>query len=129
MSPNPTACFALCCAAGVLLGFLLHLLELPRHRPLWCKALCDLLFCGLCTLVLMLLTLTWNDGMLRLFQPVGLLLGMMLYFCGFGVLTRHAFEFAGRITGKMVRKVKRLFIAAGTRLSGKKGDTFLPESD
>jgi len=108
MAPNPTGCFVLCCAAGVVLGLVLHLLELPGRRPLVLRGLLDLLYCGLCTLVLMVLCLTWNGGMLRLFQPLGMLLGIRLYFAGFGVLTRKAADVTGRLIRASGRKVKRL---------------------
>ena len=124
MAPNPTGCFVLCCAAGVLLGFLLHLGELPRRRPLAVKALGDLLFCGLCTGVLMLLCLTWNGGMLRLFQPVGMLLGMALYFTGFGVLTRRTADWVSRIRQRLNSKAGRLSTVVKTRIAAKKSRLF-----
>lgn len=118
MPADPTGCFALCCAAGIVLGFLFHLLELPRRRALGLIILCDLLFCGLCTLVLMILALTWNGGELRWFQPLGLVLGIRLYFAGFGVLTRRASNAAQRCTARILCKVKSLFrFVKGKRLS------------
>lgn len=128
MAPNPTGCFALCCAAGVVLGFLLHLLELPRRRPLALKAVTDFMFCGLCTLVLMLLCLTWNGGMLRLFQPLGLLLGMRLYFAGFGVLTRKIADRISASADRCSRKAKQLFSAATARTKAKKLQLFSGKS-
>ena len=124
MVPNPTGCFVLCCAAGVLLGFVLHLRELPRRRPLAVKALGDLLYCGLCTGVLMLLCLTWNGGMLRLFQPVGMLLGMALYFTGFGVLTRRMADWLRRICHRLSGKAERLSTGVKTRIAAKKSRLF-----
>ena len=129
MHPNPTGCFVLCCAAGVLSGFLFHLAELPRRRPLAVKALCDLAFCGLCTLVIMLLALTRNGGQLRWFQPLGLLLGIRLYFLGFGVLTRKAAETTGRYLNRFCRKVKQLSIALLSMRNAVKIPPFLRESD
>ena len=108
MPADPTGCFALCCAAGIVLGFFFHLAELPRRRAFVPILLWDLLFCGLCTLVLTVLALTWNGGELRWFQPLGLLLGIRLYFAGFGVLTRRASNAAQRFAARISCKVKRL---------------------
>lgn len=124
MAPNPTGCFVLCCAAGVVLGLVLHLLELPGRRPLVLRGLLDLLYCGLCTLVLMVLCLTRNGGMLRFFQPLGMLLGIRLYFAGFGVLTRKTADAVSRLMRVLGRKVKRLSIALKASIAVKKSRIF-----
>ncbi len=96
-------------AGGLLFDFFRAVRKLIRMNVLW-VGLCDLLFWLLCTIAVFYAARLTNQGELRWYEFIGILLGLALYFLLFGSLVVQGLTVLLRTVAKILLFIIKLFL-------------------